>query len=112
MALAVPALRNRGQKKSRWAFSSREFLCVWRETRDSNAWNAINVRRFSRPLCKFKRADVLKAVGVPLPKATDQATDSGGYHNECQVVLEGKELATALEQEAYYGGRSLRKLHQ
>ncbi len=26
MALAVAALRNRGQKKSRWAFSSRDFL--------------------------------------------------------------------------------------
>ncbi|WP_223817890.1 hypothetical protein, partial [Pseudomonas veronii] len=46
----------------------------WRETRDSNPGDAINVRRFSRPLCKFKRADVLKAVGVPLLKATDQAT--------------------------------------
>ena len=46
----------------------------WRETRDSNPGNAINVRRFSRPLCKFTRADGLKDVDVPLLKATDQAT--------------------------------------
>lgn len=32
------------------------------------------IRRFSRPLCKLRRADVLKAVGVPLLVATDQAT--------------------------------------
>ena len=46
----------------------------WRETRDSNPGDAINVRRFSRPLCKLTRADVLKALGVPLLMATDQAT--------------------------------------
>ena len=52
----------------------------WRETRDSNPGNAINVRRFSRPLCKITRADVLKAVGVPLFMATDklQAAFCGG----------------------------------
>ncbi|WP_218278242.1 hypothetical protein, partial [Pseudomonas sp. HMWF011] len=46
-----------------------------RETRDSNPGDAINVRRFSRPLCKFTRADALKAVGVPLLMATGQATE-------------------------------------
>jgi len=29
--------------------------------------------------------------------------DPGGHHNECRTVLEGKELATALEQSGYYG---------
>jgi hypothetical protein len=45
-----------------------------------------------------------KAVIAPhLQKACEGVTDPGGYHNECQVVLDGKELATALEQGAYYG---------
>lgn len=34
----------------------------WRETRDSNPGNAINVRRFSRPLCKIKRAGALRSL--------------------------------------------------
>ncbi len=46
----------------------------WRETRDSNPGNAINVRRFSRPICKIKRAGTLEAIGVPLLAATNQAT--------------------------------------
>jgi len=45
----------------------------WRETKDSNPGNAINVRRFSRPLCKLKQAVALRAVGVPLLTATDYA---------------------------------------
>lgn len=45
-----------------------------------------------------------KAVITPhLQRACEGVTDPGGYHNDCQVVLEGTELATALEQEAYYG---------
>ena len=47
----------------------------WRETRDSNPGDAINVRRFSRPLCKFKQAGALKVCGVPLFKESDRATD-------------------------------------
>jgi hypothetical protein len=35
--------------------------------------------------------------------ACDGVTDPGDYHNECQVILEGDELATALENEGYYG---------
>lgn len=44
-----------------------------------------------------------KAVITPhLQRACEGVTDPGGYHNNCQVVLEGKELATALENEGYY----------
>ena len=46
----------------------------WRETRDSNPGNAINVRRFSRPLCKFNWAGALEAPGVPLLKESYRAT--------------------------------------
>lgn len=38
-----------------------------------------------------------------LTKACDGVTDPGGYHNDCQTVLESDELATALENQAYYG---------
>jgi len=61
------------QKHKSPAFARLSFES-WRETRDSNPGNAINVRRFSRPLCKIKRIGTLKAVGVPLLAATDQAT--------------------------------------
>jgi hypothetical protein len=45
-----------------------------------------------------------KAVITPhLTRACEGVTNPGGHHNECQVVLEGKDLATALEQEGYYG---------
>ncbi|MCR8721029.1 hypothetical protein NVV30_20330 [Pseudomonas syringae] len=45
-----------------------------------------------------------KAVIAPhLQRACGGVTDPGGYHNDCQIALEGKDLATALEQEAYYG---------
>ncbi|WP_460952591.1 hypothetical protein AB6N16_08060 [Pseudomonas marginalis] len=45
-----------------------------------------------------------KAVIAPhLQRACEGVTDPGGYHNECQIVLDGKEFATALEQEGYYG---------
>lgn len=45
-----------------------------------------------------------KAVIAPhLTKECEGVTDPGGHHNECQVVLEGQELTTALEQEGYYG---------
>lgn len=30
-------------------------------------------------------------------------TNPGGHHNHCNVVLEGKDLAAALEHEGYYG---------
>jgi hypothetical protein len=51
-------------------------LCEsWRETRDSNPGNAINVRRFSRQLCKLQRAATLKDCGVPLLSNTDLAGD-------------------------------------
>jgi hypothetical protein len=44
-----------------------------------------------------------KAVITPhLQRACEGVTNPGGHHNECRVVLEGKELATALEQEGYY----------
>ncbi|MFP3525975.1 hypothetical protein SB912_26170, partial [Pantoea sp. SIMBA_072] len=38
-----------------------------------------------------------------LQRSCGGVTDPGGHHNECQTILEGKELATALEQSAYYG---------
>ena len=31
-------------------------------------------------------------------------TNPGGHHNECPAVLEGKDLAKALEQSGYYDG--------
>ncbi len=45
----------------------------WRETRDSYPGNAINVRRFSRPIRKLQRAVALRARGVPLLSISDQA---------------------------------------
>ncbi len=30
-------------------------------------------------------------------------TNPGGHHNDCNVLLKGKKLAAALEQECYYG---------
>lgn len=46
-----------------------------------------------------------KAVLTPLLlRACEGVTNPGGHHNECRVVLEGKELAAALEQEGYYNG--------
>ncbi len=48
-------------------------------------------------------SDLQKAVITPhLQRACEGVTDPGGYHNDCQVILEGAELATALEQEGYY----------
>ncbi|AZC31518.1 hypothetical protein C4K38_3559 [Pseudomonas chlororaphis subsp. piscium] len=45
-----------------------------------------------------------KAVLNPhLQRACEGVEDPGGYHNECTVVLEGKDLAAALEQAGYYG---------
>jgi len=60
------------QKHESPAFAGLSFES-WRETRDSNPGNAINVRRFSRPPCKLKRPSTLKAFGVPLLAATSQA---------------------------------------
>ena len=60
------------QKHESPAFAGLSFES-WRETRDSNPGNAINVRRFSRPLCKLQRAVVLRARGVPLLSISDQA---------------------------------------
>ncbi|MFP5426337.1 MAG: hypothetical protein ACLGJA_10825 [Gammaproteobacteria bacterium] len=45
-----------------------------------------------------------KAVLAPyLERGCSGVTDPGGHHNECQRTLEGKALATALEQSEYYG---------
>lgn len=45
-----------------------------------------------------------KGVLTPfLVKHCDGVTNPGGHHNECPVILEGAELATALENEGYYG---------
>ncbi|KWS11027.1 hypothetical protein AL064_12540 [Pseudomonas syringae pv. syringae] len=37
-----------------------------------------------------------------LTKKCEGVTNPGGHHNECHVILEGQEFATALEQERYY----------
>jgi hypothetical protein len=37
-----------------------------------------------------------------LARACDGVENPGGHHNECSVILEGKALAEALTQEAYY----------
>ena len=48
-------------------------------------------------------SNLQKGVIAPhLQSACEGVTDPGGHHNHCQVVLEGKELATALENEGYY----------
>lgn len=45
-----------------------------------------------------------KAVLKPyLQRACEGVENPGGHHNECQAVLEGNELAKALEQAGYYG---------
>lgn len=45
-----------------------------------------------------------KAVLEPhLQRECEGVEDPGGHHNECQAVLEGKELAKALERAGYYG---------
>ncbi len=36
-----------------------------------------------------------------LSQPCDGVTDPGGYHNECDAVLEGAELENAYEQESY-----------
>lgn len=38
-----------------------------------------------------------------LHRECEGVEDPGGHHNECQVTLEGKDLALALEQAGYYG---------
>ncbi|NKI46419.1 hypothetical protein HFV06_08780 [Pseudomonas fluorescens] len=38
-----------------------------------------------------------------LTKHCEGVTNPGGHHNECLVVLDGAELATAIENEGYYG---------
>ncbi|EKT6267682.1 hypothetical protein [Enterobacter roggenkampii] len=46
-----------------------------------------------------------KAVLVPfLTKPCDGVTDPGGYHNDCQHVLEGDDLENAIQNDMYYGG--------
>ena len=47
----------------------------WRETRDSNPGDAINVRRFSRLLCKCRLAAALNAKRVPLLREMYRAGD-------------------------------------
>lgn len=42
-------------------------------------------------------------LGPHLTQKCAGVTDPGGHHNDCNVVLEGKKLAAALEQEGYYG---------
>lgn len=50
-------------------------------------------------------SDGQKALLTPwLTRACDGVTDPGGYYNDCQTLLEGEALASALETEAYYGG--------
>lgn len=39
-----------------------------------------------------------------LIRACDGVTNPGGHHNNCQALLEGETLGSALETEAYYGG--------
>lgn len=38
-----------------------------------------------------------------LTRHCDGVRNPGGHHNECPVVLTGAELATAIENEGYYG---------
>jgi hypothetical protein len=46
-----------------------------------------------------------KGVITPwLTRACDGVTDPGDHHNDCQALLEGEALASALENEAYYDG--------
>lgn len=37
-----------------------------------------------------------------LTQACDGVTEPGGYHNNCEAVLEGEELLTAYESQGYY----------
>lgn len=39
-----------------------------------------------------------------LSRECDGVEDPGGYHNNCQVSLEGAALVEALTNESYYGG--------
>lgn len=39
-----------------------------------------------------------------LTRSCEGVTNPGGHHNECPAVLEGKDLAKALEQSGYYDG--------
>ncbi|QXH55127.1 hypothetical protein [Pseudomonas maumuensis] len=49
-------------------------------------------------------SDRQQAVLQPhLTQACAGVEDPGGYHNDCNVILEGRALAVALEQEGYYG---------
>lgn len=49
-------------------------------------------------------SDRQKAVLQPyLTQACAGVEDPGGHHNDCNVILEGRALAAALEQEGYYG---------
>jgi hypothetical protein len=38
-----------------------------------------------------------------LSQACDGVENPGGHHNDCPVVLDGRQLAEALSQQAYYG---------
>ncbi|MEP8557343.1 hypothetical protein ABKW12_20780 [Enterobacter hormaechei] len=39
-----------------------------------------------------------------LTEKCDGVTNPGGHHNDCQVILEGDDLESAIENEMYYGG--------
>lgn len=45
-----------------------------------------------------------KVVEPFLSRSCDGVEDPGGYHNNCQVTLEGSDLVKALRNESYYDG--------